>query len=410
MAKGNRYFSFLTPFENDIIVLFLFLFFISPVIQLISGVNITNLLFLVTGITTVYGFLTKGLSKYHLVALVIFGAFLLFGAINGYLNHFQLRNIIYELTYYLKPFVFFYFALYFVRPIHFKRLLWLIFWGMIITIPLYIFSAPDFIDLSRVRLRNIGYEISDSAYFSGTLLKNGFVVPRNPTFLLSYLDSAYVLFFLSAFYVVTLKSLKNISKILLIIISGLLFLTTFTRSALIALPVAVLTWLFMNVKSRNIKLGIVGFCIIAGLLSLAIFYNQIVFLFFHQESASIHWVNIFDALKQLSKYPLGTGLGSSGWQGDSTSPLYMYSEGSIFTSLLELGIQFIGWYIALAVFVWNKSKKVLFPILSGYFVIALLLPIGFSTQFNLLFFVALGILSKPDSFLREPKESLYLNN
>jgi hypothetical protein len=60
--------------------------------------------------------------------------------------------------------------------------------------------------------------------------------------------------------------------------------------------------------------------------------------------------------------------------------------------MIEMGILFFIWQCVIGVFMFFMSKKVLFPLYLGFFIVSLLLPIGFSTYFTLLFFGYAGVI------------------
>jgi hypothetical protein len=358
-----------------------------------TGISLSTPLFLATLFAVIFGFLAKGFPRKGLLLILIFGVTLLPGIILGFLNSIPAKHIALELTYYLKIPAFFGFFYYYVSEKHFKRLIWIILWAMILTFPLYALTPGEIIDASRDRLRALGYFVSDSIYFSGTKLTEWITFPRNPGFLLSYLDSAYTLYFISAFFIVTAKNIKElIQRLWVIIVSTFLFLSTFTRSTIIALPVSAVSWAYFGLLKGRERIYLFAFIGIVGIIGLLFAFDTLYFLAVKQASAIVHWENIGESLIRISQYPFGTGFGTSGWQGFSQSPLYMYAEGSIFTGMIEMGILFFIWQCVIGVFMFFMSKKVLFPLYLGFFIVSLLLPIGFSTYFTLLFFGYAGVI------------------
>src|SRR5690606_19413277 len=114
-----------------------------------------------------------------------------------------------------------------------------------------------------------------------------------------------------------------------------------------------------------------------ALIGIILFFDTLYFLVVTQASAIVHWENIGDSLLRIAQYPFGTGFGTSGWQGFSQSPLYMYAEGSLFTGMIEMGFFYLIWQVIVGVFFFFMSRKVLFPLYLGFFVVSILLPIGF---------------------------------
>lgn len=381
------------PAYDNAIVLFLFLFFLTPLIVLFTGVSISTPLFLIVLLAVLFGYLAKGFPRKGLIVVVLFGVSILPGIAIAFINDIPLKHIILALTYYLKIPAFFTFFYYYVSEKHFTRLVWLVLWGMLAAFPLYALTPGEFIDASRERLRALGYFVSDSIYFSGTKLTEWITFPRNPGFLLSYLDSAYVLYFVTTFFIVTTRTVKEaLQRLWIIALSGFLFLSTFTRSTLIALPVSAVSWAYFGLLKGKQRLYLLLFVAAVALIGIILFFDTLYFLVVTQASAIVHWENIGDSLLRIAQYPFGTGFGTSGWQGFSQSPLYMYAEGSLFTGMIEMGFFYFIWQAIVGVFFFFMSRKVLFSLYLGFFVVSILLPIGFSTFFTLLMFGYAGVI------------------
>jgi|GEM_PF-2989858 len=383
------------PKQLDLVIIFTFLFFLTPIINLITTVNLSTLLFVLMTVIIILQFLQKKLPRKMIILFIIFALSLIPGLLIGFFVFaYNPISVIGAFFYYLKPPAFFLFGYYLLSEKRIEKINILLLLFGIAAFPFYILFPFELIQYSRIHLRLLGFTITDSIYFSATELRDS-VLPRNPTLLLSYLDSAYVYYFVTSFFIILLKKTKSLFAEVPLILSGLvIFLSTFTRTTLIALPITVGVWIFLGIKNKYIKYSIVALLIIGGLGTMILFYNQLHFLFVTQGSAAIHWENKGAAIERLIQYPFGTGVGSSGWKGDSSSSFYFYSEGSAFTSLLELGVPFAIWYLFLGVYSWIVSRKLLFPLFLGFFVVSLFLPIGFSTQFTILFFGLMGYITR----------------
>lgn len=397
---------FLNTNADSLITLFLVIFFFNNFIHFITDINISFGVFIFLAILVTYRIITKFPSKWIFIVLIAYSAFLFIGVITGIYYKLPLTLIISQLFYYLKPPAFFLFGYYFVSEKAFHKTVEIIFWIMFITTPFFMIFPKEFIEFSRIRLRALGYPISDSEYFSGTLITGIGVIPRNPSLLFSYLDTSYALFFLSAYYTNQIKTFvdyKNIGKTFTSIV---IFLTTFTRSAIGGLGLAIAGILFFKVKNFKQKATFIAVLGIITTFIILIFWSQIYYLLVKQVSAIVHWENIWHSIVRIVEYPLGSGLGSAGWsaiKSSSVPEIFFYAEGGIFTAMIELGLQFIIWFFILGYIVWRISPKFLFPLYMGFLLISIVLPIPFSTQFTLLFFVYLGTTLQHNSFVVKPK-------
>lgn len=395
-----------SKYGDWVILAILLSFIFLPLSQVILPVNLSTPLFVLLGIFVLIGLAFKGISKPLLICIGLFGLFLAFGFGMGLYRHIAVKNIILSGTYYIKPILFLLLGYLFVTPKVFKKFMWITFFFMVISIPVFVLFGSQLIEISRVRLNDIGFFVPKSIFFSATKIDDYSALPRNPSFLFSYLDTSYVFLFITSMFIVSLKKkMHMVNGLTSLVLSFIGFITTFTRSTFIALPITIVSAVVLRIKNPKIVAGLLFVTTLITVAAIAIFWNKFLAIFVQQDSAAIHITNITDVFARMLKFPLGSGLGSSNWQGQASHPIYFYSEGSFFTTIVELGIQIVPWFGIVAYALFKRSRIVLLPIYLGFLVVSLLLPIGFSTQFLILFCVAFGILLNSKDY---GEKSLYM--
>lgn len=359
-------------------------FFFTPLIYLLFSYHVGNIFFVF-----ILFFLSISINKikYNFFYLITFYmVFLVISLIVGFIYYdVPIKISLSHMLYYYKPLVFYLFGFFYIRNnVNFNKLtisiLIFMIIGTIVSIYYYDFFAQKAIE-KFLGNNSAANSLEESM---GLLLAFSFI-PRNITFLLSPLETSFVMFFITSYFYFN-------SKKLYFSISTIILISAFARSAMIAFIVSVFLRKFILMKQLNRFIYITIFISLI-LIIIIYFFEQFQFIFINDGSASIHIENLRDALLHISRYPLGLGLGNSGWNG-SNSVYFLYSEGSFFTTLIENGIFFTLFYLLIGIDLYNKSKIFLFPIFIGYIVASLLIPIGFSTLFNLLFFSYYGVLSR----------------
>ena len=376
-------------------------FFGSGIIFIICGLVLNNTVILLLAMAAILRlingiFLTKRLALFLGMYLLI----LSWGLFESQFYNIAFSSAIKEFAYYMKPILFFIIGLVSLSKKSFEKVCIFTFLTMVIGTIFVLINSSKMVEFSSSRLLAMGYDdkgIKVHIWSFNILFANAFrwfwptengSILRNPTFMLSPLDSGYILAFLSLYFLLLRKTKKSFC--FFGIISFLMLVSTFVRSALIMFFVALL----INSICKSGKFAVFYIILIVLVLVLFVssFYNELQYIFLLEGSASIHNNNLIEGLQHIAKYWMGTGIGSSGWQGDPSSEFYVYSEGSLFTSIIENGFAIIMVYATMWMCLYYRSKFLLFPIYIGYLTASMLIPIGFSTGFNLLFFSAFGII------------------
>ena len=390
----ERYF-----FSSIYLYISLFLFFFSRLIFFFFDFKIDNILYLNILFLLILGLLQKKRFKKGIfIFVLIYLSIITFGIINGVFNKVSIKIVLSQTLYYFKPLIFFFFGYFFVKKKQFLLLVkWVLIYSLIGTIFFYL-NRSFYIEAIISKFSVYGENISIETLRIWNP-ETGFVIYRNPTLLFHVLDSGFILFFISSFYFLQNRN-KNYS---LIFVATIILISTLTRSAVLAFFTMLIIFYYfrLSLLKRIVLVIFIGVFVFTLYMH---FSKQIEFLFIKQGSAKIHLENLINAIKHIQKHPLGTGIGTSGWKGDINNILYLYSEGSILTTIIENGMQFLIIYILIGIYFFYNSRNQLFPIYCGYLVASMLIPIGFSTLFNLLFFVYASILEKENG-----KESLYNN-
>jgi hypothetical protein len=252
---------------------------------------------------------------------------------------------------------------------------------------------------------NPAYFIMQSLIKSDLPLENAgtfvsFAILRNGSVLLTPLETGFVCFFLMYHFIV--KSQDNRMYLLWAAVSCAILITTYTRSAMLALVIALLTRAILFSKAKMILF--IVFFIIACLLAIAyLCYSDVInYVLFNNPSSEVHFSNFYRAIGHIGSNLFGYGLGSSGLKGDLSSSFYVYSEGSLFTNLIEIGLPILLIYFLLGYYTFQHSPFYLFPAFTGFTIASVMIPIGLSMFFAMVFYTACGtVMRKGDAIAIE---------
>jgi hypothetical protein len=384
--------SFTTSVQGSVI----YLFVLAPVLFALIRVNINNFAF-------AYGILilmvclslrTKIEARAALFLSIYLAWILVYAIIIPRYYDIKLKFSVAQFLYYLKPAYFFLLGYVALKKRTFDRILVVLLWYLTLGSVVYYLNWFFFVQSAIAR--------APEAQSYGHFFAIGGHLLRNCSLMLSPLDTSYITFFLSLhFFSHGRKAYAAMAFALM--------LSTLTRSTVIG-------WLFGFVLYFFFRSGAVGkiryllmFTIILATVSV-IFFSELTFLLVTDGSAGIHQENLMSVIRSLIQNPLGRGIGYSGW-GTLGMPGHLYSEGSLLSNLLENGFAFLIFYIAVGGCLYRRSRTYLLPIFLGYAVISLLLPIGYSTLFNMLLFTAIGVIlrqviaEKPGDFVAPQPES-----
>jgi len=391
--------------KSSISFFLLLLFYMTGAIFIITGKVLNNYVFILLLLFLIISRLTvKTISNKIVIYTCCYMMLLIFALLMSQLYNISIKNAIYQLLYYIKPMLFFLVGYYYIDRKEYNKLVCYVFLIMCLGTIYTYFKSNDLIAIINSRMSELGYQSNSESnkahiwvfnpvyriLFGKMWITDGGLILRNPTLLLSPLESGFVLAFISSFFMIK-SNLTSKKYYLLYIISIILLITTFVRTSWIYFIISFLLFHLMD-KNKIKKAMITGSFIIVFIIVFNIFNEQIKYLLFHESSASIHNDNLSSGLKHIFKYIFGTGLGSSGWRGDTLSKYYLYSEGSIITSIIENGIQFVFVYMILFVKIFERSPKIMLPLLIAFLTGSFLLPMGFSTFFGILFFTMLGMI------------------
>lgn len=311
------------------------------------------------------------------IGTILFGYSFLVGINNGY----TIQSMMKEFYYYAKPFIFFLFGINSIKIFHesryFKYLSLLLALG---TILFYLFPT-EFISASHVKSK-IGEGWGHFLTFK--------VFLRSGSFLLSPLETSFISAFLGLYF------FHNRNHFLLgwqfFQLASICLLMSMTRSVILAYFISVL-FLFLSTRfalsGKWIKWILPGFLgsiiLLVGLISKD-------YIIKNDGSIMLHFTNLDKVLTFISNNPWGYGMSSSGFISVLEGRDAMYSEGSLFTYLIECGIQstllfgLLGWYCL-------KKGVLSTTFFLFYLMVSLVLPIGFSSTFDFMFFGFLGSIS-----------------
>ncbi len=284
-----------------------------------------------------------------------------------------------QLGYYMKPILFFLMGYLFVSVNRFKSLMLLTFW--ITAIGTFVFFLKsDFFLAAALDKNPDGQGIAHFFAIGGQYI-------RNCSVYLSPLDTAFICFFMTTFF-------HQKGKTWMLMISFACLILTLTRSAIIASIMYFCVYHFTIRKwnSRIVYLFVLFICLFTVV---TVFYSKVEFLLFKDGSALMHISNFLEVATDAIRFPFGHGIGYSGWSAIGQKN-HLYSEGSFQTTILENGFLFVVFYFFIGYILFKESKVKAFPIYVGFFIASLMIPIGFSTLFNLIFFTYLGIIFKSD--------------
>lgn len=379
---------------SQAVSLLLFVFFIlAPVLEASLKAHVTTVLFLATlSIVLICLLRIRIINKYILLYAITTLVLTLFGCVIAKAHGINLEIATKSSLYYLKPVVFLFAGYFLFSSSSYRKLIVFANCYFILGTVLFYYSQGDLLNLAHERVFLLGIKVNEGYNFS-TVPILGFV-QRNTTLVLGALESSYALFFIVCYFFQHYLDFKRWQYLVFSILSIIMLILTVTRSSMIATAVAAFFLTSQRLKkgvSKRISAIALIVLVSATFLLLG---NHVHEWLVVEGSATIHRENLIETTRKIVDNPFGTGLGTSGWKGATESPYYLYSEGSTLTTLIELGVQSLV-LPALTLFICCKySKKFLFPVFSGYFIASLLIPIGFSTLFLLLFYVMVGVLIK----------------
>lgn len=369
-------------------ILFISFFVFFP-IYILTGIKILDLSFIILTIYTIAGFLFFSISikRNVLIFLLIVIVYLLISVVVGYYYNTNVLVTLKQLLYYLKPVLFFMFGYLFLNIRLYRRCI-----NYILTISFIGFFCFLFFENEIIKYTMTYLDIKEVGYFYSF----GSMV-RNMSFFISPLEFGGLCFYLFFFYLTGSEFSKKYQYLILALILMMIFFTL-SRTIWIITILTFMLYYSLNATTNNKiyhRYILLLFTIIAFFVLFLLnqsFFNQ---YFIKDGSSSVHHSNLIDTLSYIFTYPLGTGLGSSGWAGyDANLSFYKYSEGSFFANCIELG--FIQYCVILIIMVkfTLKLDKNLFSIFVGYIIGCMIIPLGFSTFINLLLFSYFGILSR----------------
>jgi hypothetical protein len=384
--------------EKVSIVLFL-LFFAAPFLTIPFGFNVSNITFLISAVWVLFLVIYKRLDKKTFIFLILYGLSLLPAIAIAQLNGIGLSHTIGQFEYYLKPPLFFLIGYLGISKETFRPLLLITFLFMFGSAMLYTIDLPASVSLASDRFQvlnpNDGTQkfAPDAPLHAFQEAKYPVIgrVLRNGSLFFNALDSGFAFFFMTSYFVMEFFNTKRKKQnFVLGLLSTIGLILAIVRSAMIGTAIASAIRLFQHIPSRKTRIVLLTLGTIAGLLLIFLFQDIFMKIFVTEGSATIHAENKLGAIEQITKFPFGTGLGSSGYDLDPQFEYSFYSEGSFYTNIIEHGIWFTVWYFIVGFITYVVSKKTLFPIYVGFIIASLLIPIGFATHFMLLFFSYLG--------------------
>ena len=367
-------------------------FFLSEIAGAILHRPFTGMVYGVLLLGVAGGLLLYRVQRNAVIFLLGYGAILSLSLTNALLRNIPSSYAFGELGYYLKPALFFLLGYYFIERKNYDRLMTMVFCLMMLSTVVFIVHPHTLVRLSSYKLTAKGYQVM--AGFMTSFVPGKGIVLRNPGIVLGALEASFVSLYLTCYYLFYKRGILfgHILPSLLAMGSLFMLLTTITRSSLLGVCTAALIYGLVMARFR-FKWLVIGMVITGAIISGIYFRPHIERYVASEGSASIHRNNLKGALQHLEMYTEGTGLGTAGWN-QAPSPLSIYSEGSLFTSLIENGVQFFIFYGIIMLITLRNSKNFLFPVFAGYLVTATMIPIGMTTHFNLLFFSALGISAR----------------
>lgn len=358
-----------------------YLVVLYPIIFVLTGHNIGGLIVSYLALYSLFYSSKKivyDLRYLVLIALTIFGYSIYIGLEKEY----SLNAITKELYYYSKPFVFFAFGIttlnIFNKSHFFKLLLILLALG---TALFYLYPA-EFISASHERSKigdGWGHFISFKVFL------------RTGSFLLSPLETSFFSAFLGLYF------FHNRHHFLLgwqyFQLATICLFMSMTRSVIMAYAISLL-FLFLSdrfkLSGKWIKWILPG---TLGILLVILGWALKELILKNDGSIMLHFSNLNTVLTYLFKNPWGYGMSSSGYVSVLEGRDGMYSEGSFFTYLVECGVQSLILFGALTWYCLKKGNLAT-TFLLFYLMVSLVLPIGFSSTFDFMFFGFLGSISR----------------
>jgi hypothetical protein len=361
------------------------LFFLSPILFVLTGVNVNDpiygLFVLCLGLRPLKGDRISFPRNLIAISLTFF-ILIACGIGVGFFNGYKSSIIFTEALYYLKPVIFLLYGYFYLNETSFNKLTFFGFWIVVIGSLVYFSNPPFFIEKAIEK----AHEVQGVGHFYAihhTML-------RNSSLLLSPLETGYVLFFMTS-YLYAYKPFKHPN--FYFIVSASLLVLTYTRSVIIGF---ILAFVLFKLLEANVikKIYFLFLFIIIAIFVGIIYLNQLALIFIQDGSAVLHLRNLTEGVWVILDRPFGYGIGYSGFGSLQSTTDKFYSEGSFFTSIIENGILFLFFYICIFFYLNQVSRNKLLPIYLGFLTASMLIPIGFSTIFNCLFFSYLGIIIK----------------
>jgi len=357
-------------------------FLFTPLIFSLTNFNLGSLMFGASAIICIVGVLifSKRLGKTVPLFLgILFLWLMVYSVIVPRIEGISVMVSLKQLGYYMKPILFFLIGYLFISIKRFTSLMLLAFWITTVGTVLFFLKSNFFITAALERNPD-GQGIAHFFAIGGRYI-------RNCSVYLSPLDTAFICFFLTAFF-------HQKGKTWFLMISFACLVLTMTRSAIIAAIVYFCAHQFFIKKWKNRVIYLFMLIISLGVV-IIVFSSKLEFLFLKDGSASMHVSNLLEVATDLLRIPFGHGIGYSGWSSIGQKN-HLYSEGSFQATILENGFLFAVFYVFIGYALFKKDKTVSLPIYIGFFVASLMIPIGFSTLFNLIFFTYLGVILKSD--------------
>ncbi|NVH48269.1 hypothetical protein [Photobacterium damselae] len=374
----------------NIISSFVFLsFFIFFPMYIITGLRTLDFSFLLLSLYTFSGvfFLGKTINKKVIISILLFILFISFNIFIGFILNDDITVSIKQSLYYFKPILFFLFGYLFLTKSKYKQYVnYVLVLSVLGTICFILFEN----DVIKYTMMYLG--TTEVGYFYSF----GFMV-RNISFFISPLEFGGICFYLLFFYLASIREF-NLKKVMILSLIVFMIISTMSRTVWLVCIFGMFSYYLIGAKSLNKLSSRYSFIILMMFAATILVINNFSLIdkyFISDGSSSVHHSNLIETLSYIISYPFGTGLGSSGWSGyDLNLNFYHYSEGSFFANCIELGlIQYITIILFISIYIFKLSKD-MFVIFVGYILGCMIIPLGFSTFINLLFFSYLGIISK----------------
>lgn len=367
----------------------LLLFFLSPILFVVTGTNMNNFIYLLLLVCTVaYSWYSERKKmKFSVNFLFVLGSYCLvvgFAMVLGFFRGLQVAIIFKEALYYFKPVLFLFFGLFFLNE---KRFRHLIFWGFLVVAfgAIVFYNDPAFYIGKAI-------EKTPEAEGVGHFYAIHHTVLRNSSLLLSPLETGYTLFFIASYFLIFYDGKW---RWFLLVTSVALLAATWTRSVVIGFLLTFLTYRLVNARTVKKLYVLIAFGLVITVATIA-YYDDLHLILIEDASATSHFRSLTGGIDVILKRPWGYGMGFSGFGSLLSTEETFYSEGSFFTSIIEAGVLFVFFYWCVYYYLNRVSKRKFLPVYVGFLAASMLIPIGFSTIFAALFFSYLGIIIKND--------------